>query len=91
MPGDVLYPSQGLFYFKVADTPLISAIFHAMTGWPRFASPIPPVSKSSLAVFLPARRAAYQRQPLGAMIDRHHRARARDHEDRGDIAGGRPS
>src|SRR5271163_1940036 len=25
--GEVLYPSQGLFYFKVADTPLMSAIF----------------------------------------------------------------
>jgi hypothetical protein len=22
--GEVLYPSQGLFYFKVADTPLMS-------------------------------------------------------------------
>jgi hypothetical protein len=27
--GEVLYPSQGLFYFKVADTSLISAIFRA--------------------------------------------------------------
>src|SRR5215472_14303420 len=25
--GEVLYPSQGLFYFKVADTLLMSAIF----------------------------------------------------------------
>src|SRR5712671_4661541 len=31
--GEVLYPSQGLFYFKVADTPLMSAIFHAYNDW----------------------------------------------------------
>ena len=28
--GEVLYPSQGLFYFKVADPPLMSAIFRAL-------------------------------------------------------------
>ena len=27
--GEVLYPLQGLFYFKVTDTPLMSAIFRA--------------------------------------------------------------
>ncbi|HYR40990.1 MAG TPA: amidohydrolase, partial [Methylomirabilota bacterium] len=27
--GEVLYPSQGLFYFKVTDSPLMSAIFRA--------------------------------------------------------------
>ena len=27
------YPSQGLFYFKVADTPLMSAIFRAYNDW----------------------------------------------------------
>jgi hypothetical protein len=27
--GEVLYPSQGLFYFKVADTLLMSATFRA--------------------------------------------------------------
>jgi hypothetical protein len=31
--GEVLYPSQGLFYFKVADTLLMSAIFRAYNGW----------------------------------------------------------
>jgi predicted TIM-barrel fold metal-dependent hydrolase len=31
--GEVLYPSQGLFYFKVADTPLMSAIFRAYNNW----------------------------------------------------------
>src|SRR5260370_17868688 len=31
--GEVLYPSQGLFYFKVADTPLLSAIFRAYNDW----------------------------------------------------------
>jgi hypothetical protein len=31
--GEVLYPSQGLFYFKVADTPLMSAIFRACNDW----------------------------------------------------------
>ncbi|MGH7096480.1 MAG: amidohydrolase family protein [Stellaceae bacterium] len=31
--GEVLYPSQGLFYFKIADTPLMSAIFRAYNGW----------------------------------------------------------
>src|SRR5438045_8280365 len=31
--GEVLYPSQGLFYFKVADTALMSAIFRAYNEW----------------------------------------------------------
>src|SRR3954467_15198832 len=31
--GEVLYPSQGLFYFKVADTALMSAIFPAYNAW----------------------------------------------------------
>lgn len=31
--GEVLYPSQGLFYFKVADPALMSAIFHAYNDW----------------------------------------------------------
>jgi hypothetical protein len=31
--GEVLYPSQGLFYFKVADMPLMSAIFRAYNSW----------------------------------------------------------
>src|SRR5919197_5000925 len=31
--GAVLYPSQGLFYFKVADTQLMSAIFRAYNDW----------------------------------------------------------
>src|SRR5262252_478863 len=31
--GEVLYPSQGLFYFRVTDTPLLSAIFRAYNGW----------------------------------------------------------
>jgi predicted TIM-barrel fold metal-dependent hydrolase len=31
--GEVLYPSQGLFYFKVADTQLMSAIFRAYNDW----------------------------------------------------------
>src|SRR2546427_461445 len=31
--GEVLYPSQGLFYFKVADPPLLSAIFRAYNEW----------------------------------------------------------
>src|SRR5215212_5167633 len=31
--GEVLYPSQGLFYFQVADTPLMSAIFRAYNDW----------------------------------------------------------
>jgi len=31
--GEVVYPSQGLFYFKVADTPLMSAIFRAYNDW----------------------------------------------------------
>ena len=31
--GEVLYPSQGLFYFKVTDTPLMSAIFRAYNDW----------------------------------------------------------
>jgi predicted TIM-barrel fold metal-dependent hydrolase len=31
--GEVLYPSQGLFYFKVADPALMSAIFRAYNDW----------------------------------------------------------
>jgi uncharacterized protein len=31
--GEVLYPSQGLFYFKVADSLLMSAIFRAYNDW----------------------------------------------------------
>ncbi|PYN24646.1 MAG: hypothetical protein DMD99_10480 [Candidatus Rokuibacteriota bacterium] len=31
--GEVLYPSQGLFYFRVADTALMSAIFRAYNDW----------------------------------------------------------
>src|SRR5256712_8955748 len=33
LAGEVLYPSQGLFYFRVADTPLMSAIFRAYNDW----------------------------------------------------------
>jgi hypothetical protein len=52
--GEVLFPSQGLFYFKVADPLLMSAIFRAYNDWladPRnapagrpsgAAAPIPP-------------------------------------------------
>jgi predicted TIM-barrel fold metal-dependent hydrolase len=31
--GEVLYPSQGLFYFRIKDTPLMSAIFRAYNDW----------------------------------------------------------
>ena len=31
--GEVLYPSQGLFYFKLADPHLIAAIFRAYNDW----------------------------------------------------------
>ncbi|MFO1162961.1 MAG: amidohydrolase family protein [Reyranellaceae bacterium] len=31
--GEVLYPSQGLFYYRVTDTPLMSAIFRAYNDW----------------------------------------------------------
>ncbi len=31
--GEVLYPSQGLFYFRVADGQLMSAIFRAYNDW----------------------------------------------------------
>src|SRR3982074_3481823 len=41
--GEVLYPSQGLFYFKVADTTLMSAIFRAYNDWlPQFRPAPPP-------------------------------------------------
>src|ERR1700747_3016910 len=41
--GEVLYPSQGLFHFKVADTPLMSAIFRAYNDWlPGFCRPAAP-------------------------------------------------
>ncbi len=31
--GEVLYPSQGLFYFKVGDSQLMSAIFRTYNDW----------------------------------------------------------
>lgn len=31
--GEVLYPSQGLFYFKIEDPELMSAVFRAYNGW----------------------------------------------------------
>ena len=31
--GEVLYPSQGLFYFKIADSELMSAVFRAYNDW----------------------------------------------------------
>ena len=31
--GEVLYPSQGLFYFKVPDAALMAAIFRASNDW----------------------------------------------------------
>jgi len=31
--GEVLYPSQGLFYFKIPDSALMSAIFRAYNEW----------------------------------------------------------
>ena len=31
--GEVLYPSQGLFYFKLADPALMSAVFRAYNDW----------------------------------------------------------
>lgn len=31
--GEVLYPSQGLFYFKIADSALMSAVFRAYNDW----------------------------------------------------------
>src|SRR5262249_53233276 len=31
--GEVLYPSQGLFYFKVGDPALLSAVFRAYNDW----------------------------------------------------------
>src|SRR5215213_8947717 len=31
--GEILYPSQGLFYFRLADGALMSAIFRAYNDW----------------------------------------------------------
>src|SRR5918996_1101944 len=31
--GEVLYPSQGLFYFRIADSQLMSAIFRTYNDW----------------------------------------------------------
>lgn len=31
--GEVLYPSQGLFFFKIADSELMSAVFRAYNDW----------------------------------------------------------
>src|SRR5262249_38775657 len=31
--GEVLYPSQGLFYFRIADSALMSAIFRTYNDW----------------------------------------------------------
>jgi hypothetical protein len=57
--GEVLYPSQGLFYFKVADTLLMSAISRAYNNW--------------LADPRNARRAAVRGLPLGSRPPEHRR------------------
>ena len=31
--AEILYPSQGLFYFRVQDSELLSAIFRAYNDW----------------------------------------------------------
>ena len=31
--GEILYPSQGLFYFKIADSALMSAVFRTYNDW----------------------------------------------------------
>jgi hypothetical protein len=46
--GEVLYPSQGPFYFNIAGTLLMSAMFRAYNdGSPTSAAPIPPGSTRS--------------------------------------------
>jgi hypothetical protein len=59
LAGQVLYPSQGLFYFKVADPPLMSAIFRAYNDW--------------LADPRNARRAAVRGLPHGSRPPQGHR------------------
>jgi predicted TIM-barrel fold metal-dependent hydrolase len=45
--GEVLYPSQGLFYFKVANSQLMSAIFRTYNDWlAEFCSSAPDRLKS---------------------------------------------
>jgi hypothetical protein len=57
--GEVLYPSPGLFYFKVADPLLMSAIFRAYNDW--------------LADPRNARRAAVRGLPHGSRPPQGHR------------------
>ena len=46
--GEVLYPSQGLFYFKVADSQLMSAIFRTYNDWLAEFPALPPSASRAL-------------------------------------------
>ena len=48
--GEVLYPSQGLFYFRVADTALMSAIFRAYNDWLAEFCRVDPVRLKGIAM-----------------------------------------
>src|SRR2546426_2402670 len=48
--GEVLYPSQGLFYFKVADPLLLSAIFRAYNEWLAAVCRADPARLKSIAI-----------------------------------------
>src|SRR3981189_3059001 len=48
--GEVLYPSQGLFYFRVADGGLMSAIFRAYNDWIAEVCPTAPNRLKGMAM-----------------------------------------
>jgi len=54
--GEVLYPSQGLFYFKLADPLLMSAIFRAYNDWLAEFCRTDPARLKGIAMVKPRRR-----------------------------------
>src|SRR2546425_8619362 len=51
--GEVLYPSQGLFYFRVQDSALMSAIFRAYNDWLAQVCPTDPAPAQGHATIHP--------------------------------------
>jgi predicted TIM-barrel fold metal-dependent hydrolase len=74
--GEVLYPSQGLFYFKIPDSALMSAIFRAYNDWLAEFCRVDPARLKGIAMInlddIPAAIAELQRTAraglAGAMI-----------------------
>ena len=82
--GEVLYPSQGLFYFKIADPPLMSAVFRAYNDWLADFCQADPLRLKGLGHDQPGRRAGGH-QGTGA-----HRENGTGRRDDHRISRGRP-